>query len=60
MKYTVTLELHTPWYIKVLRFLRLKKKREDFVLHLDTDFFEEGDMLVVSEGEKVLIISSYE
>ncbi len=28
--YKVTTELTTPWWLKVLRFFRIKKKREEF------------------------------
>ena len=35
--YTVTTELTTPWWLKLLRYFRLKKKRESFEIVLNWD-----------------------
>jgi hypothetical protein len=55
MVYKVTLELKTPWYIKALRFLSLKKKRVEFDLILSGDHYKAGDILT-SIATEVLII----
>lgn len=56
--YSVTTELHTPWWKKVLRFLRIIKLREEFKLTLSSDFnFSVGEVLYGGQGKvKVLEI----
>jgi hypothetical protein len=44
-KYEVTLELRTSLFTKILRFLRLKRKRETFCLSLNDGTFKKGDIL---------------
>ena len=57
MKYKVTTELYLPsrWK-RLLRFLRLTKKREEYYLDLYYDGFVIGDTLRFSEGNNILII----
>ena len=43
--YKVTTELNTPWWLKLLRFFRLKKKREEFELSFKKDWYRTGDIL---------------
>jgi len=43
--YLVTTELKTPWWLKVLRFFRIKNKREEFEISFDKDWFRVNDVL---------------
>ncbi len=43
--YKVTSELKTPWWLKLLRFFRIKSKREEFYLYLDYKPFKKGEIL---------------
>ena len=43
--YKVTTELKTSWWLKILRFFRLKSKREDFELSFEKLWFKEGDIV---------------
>lgn len=43
--YIVTTEIRTPWWLKLLRYFRIKKKRKDFYLTLNDNFFKSGDIL---------------
>ncbi len=43
--YKVTTELKTPWWLKLLRFFRIKNKREEFELQFDADWLRVGDIL---------------
>jgi hypothetical protein len=54
--YLVTLEIETPWWKKVLRFFRLVKRREDFIITLFTSLFEEGEILLQPGCDKLLIL----
>ena len=54
-KYEVTLELRASLFTKILRFLRLKRKRETFCLSLNDGTFKKGDILN-SGVDKLLII----
>lgn len=46
--YLVTTELKTKWYWKVLRFLRLRKQRNEFEIVLSYSCFKKGDLLSTS------------
>lgn len=52
MRYKVTLELQTPWWLELLRFFRIKGKRIDFELVFNENFdaFKEGDVLYGGQG----------
>lgn len=43
--YKVTTELKTYWWWKVLRFFRLKNKREEFEMIFDANWFNKGEIL---------------
>ena len=43
--YRATLELKTPFWWKVLRFFRLKAKREEFGMTFKKDWFRTGDIV---------------
>lgn len=43
--YKVTTELKTPWWLKLLRFFRLKSKREEFEILFERDCFKINDIL---------------
>jgi len=43
--YKVTTELKTPWWLRLLRFFRVKDKRKDFELTFEKPWFKEGDIL---------------
>jgi len=46
--YLVTTEIDTKWYWKVLRFLGLKKQRNEFEITLSYNCFKKGDLLSTS------------
>lgn len=48
--YKVTTELKTSWWLKLLRFCRIKDKRTDFYLNLSNDIFEENDIITTGKG----------
>jgi hypothetical protein len=55
--YLVTTELKTPWWLKLLRYFRLKKNRESFEIVLNWDKYSINDIIVATssgEGLKVL------
>lgn len=54
--YTVTQELHTPWWLKLFRFLRLTKKMETFQLTFDFNWHYLGDLLYVGGEEPLKIV----
>jgi len=54
-KYLVTTELCTPWWLKLLRFFRIKSKRQEFELVFEIPWFDVGTILLTSSG-KVLVI----
>lgn len=58
VKYKATLELHTPWWKKLLRFFHLKAPREEFILCFNDTVFEAGDIATAGtkEEDKVLIL----
>lgn len=43
--YKVTTELRTPWWLKILRFFRLKNKREEFEVQFEKDWWQKGDII---------------
>ena len=53
--YLVSLELETPWHLKLRRFFRLAKKRKTFPLTLFSGDFLPGDLLFV-DGDTHWII----
>lgn len=53
--YTVTTELITPWWLKLLRFFRIKKKREEFELTFANPWFDVGAIILTGSG-KILIV----
>lgn len=54
-RYLVTTELYTPWWLKLLRFCRIKSKRQEFELVFEIPWFDIGTILLTSSG-KVLVI----
>ena len=56
VKYRVTTEMRTPWWVRLLRFFRLKAKREEFELVLESDVFKKGDRLNLGSDVIVLIL----
>ena len=54
--YKVTTELKTLWWLKLLRFFRIKKKREEFELCFQYGVFEKGDIVLTSYNEKIKIL----
>ncbi len=43
--YLATAELKTSFWLKLLRFFRIKSKREDFEITFDKPWFRIGDMI---------------
>ena len=54
--YNVTTELKTSWWLKLLRFLRIKSKRQEFALTFDKLWFKEGDILDCGKVNKVKVL----
>ena len=53
--YKVTTELKTTWWIKVLRFFHVKRKRLEFEIYLNYDGYNIGELLYSSvEKYKIL------
>lgn len=49
--YKVTAELKTTWWLKALRFCRVKSKRTEFEIFLNHNGYQIGDMI---ESLKIL------
>lgn len=56
IRYKVTTELKTVWWLKVLRFFRIKNKREEFELCFQHVGYEEGDILTTTNNSKIKIL----
>lgn len=56
MRYKVTLEIKTPWWLKLFRFFRIKEKRTDFELELNNPYLTTNDILFAGEGGSLKII----
>jgi hypothetical protein len=54
--YLVTSEIKTPWWKKILRFLRIMKKKETFCMTLHGQYFKVGDIFHTGPGETFLIL----
>lgn len=54
--YLVTTELTTSWWIRFLRWLRIKPKRNEFKLALMDAYFERGDILDGGDGWKLKVL----
>lgn len=54
--YTVSPEIKTPVWKKILRFFKLMKKREEFNLLLDGDYFKIKDIVKTPEGSEFIIL----
>lgn len=57
-KYLITREIDTPWWKKLLRFLRLYPKLQTFEIVFGGDYYEVGEILFGGK-EKVKIIKKY-
>jgi hypothetical protein len=55
-EYLVTTELKTPWWLKLLRFFRIKNKREEFKIALDYSYYKKGDILLTGSYQKLIIL----
>ncbi len=58
--YKVTTELKTTWWLKVLRFCRIKKKRTEFEIFLNYNGYKIGDMIHSGIGGKLKILDKEE
>jgi hypothetical protein len=54
--YKVTTELKTSWWMKILRFLRVKKERTEFEICLNYGGYNIGDMLHSGISGKLKIL----
>lgn len=57
INYTVTRELKTPWWKKLLRFFGLTDPREEFDIQVSLDAFDVGDILSMGDKAEVLLVS---
>lgn len=57
-RYTLTTELNTPLWKKILRFLRIIKPREEFELVMSFDAFSVGDIITSGDGINSKVIKS--
>ena len=56
--YLVTLELKTPFWWKVLRFFRIKNKREEFTILLKYDGYNINDIILsTSKGVDLKVLN---
>ena len=56
--YLVTTELKTPWWLKLLRYFRLKKNRESFEIVLNWDNYSINDIiLATSRGKDLKVLA---
>ena len=56
--YLVTTELKTPWWLKLLRYFRLKKNRESFEIVLNWGKYNINDIIVAtSRGEDLKVLA---
>ena len=60
MKYKVTTELKTPWWLRLLRFFHIKQKRQEFELLIGYEGFNRGDVLSSGFHQEILILEKYE
>ena len=52
--YLVTTELKTSWWVKLLRYFRLKKNRESFEIVLNWDRYNINDIIIATSRGKDL------
>ena len=58
VEYIVTTELRTPWWLKLLRFFRIKNKREEFTILLKYDGYNINDIiLATSKGKDLKVLN---
>jgi hypothetical protein len=55
-KYLVTTELKTSTWVKILRFFKLKKKREEFFLEFHDHTHKVKDVVHTYDGTLLLIL----
>ena len=60
MKYKVTTELKTPWWLRLLRFFHIKPKRKEFELLIGYEGFNRGDVLSSGFRQEILILEKYD
>ena len=53
--YLVTTELKTPWWLKLLRFFRIKSKRQEFYITFVTTPYEPNE-IIDTGNSKIKII----
>lgn len=56
VEYRVTMELKTSWWLKILRFFRIKNKREEFTICFPECYFQKGDILTCGNNTVIKII----
>jgi hypothetical protein len=56
--YTVTTELSTPWWLKLLRFFRIKSKRTDFELCVSKGAFNKNDIITTGRNSTIKILNN--
>lgn len=57
--YKVTTELKTTWWVKLLRFLRIKKERVEFEICLNCGDYNIGELLYSSAGQYKILDKEY-
>ena len=57
-EYTVTTEVKTSWWLKILRFFRIKNKRESFTILLTYDGYNINDIILsTSKGVDLKVLN---
>ena len=57
-EYTVTTEVKTSWWLKILRFFRIKNKRECFTILLTYDGYNINDIILsTSKGVDLKVLN---
>ena len=58
VEYIVTTEVKTSWWLKILRFFRIKNKREDFTILLTYDGYNINDIILsTSKGVDLKVLN---
>ena len=58
VEYIVTTELRTPWWLKLLRFFRIKNKREEFTILLKYYGYNINDIILsTSKGVDLKVLN---
>lgn len=55
--YIVTAEIKTSCWLKLLRFFKIKNKRIDFYLTLDSNMLEKNEVIALGNGKELKMVN---